>query len=546
MEGIIDGLLIKQVDSVVDSGGTREMILLDLVTRDISLNAKTTSSDSAAAIQIALKGNHVNMTTSPREDGKTDTDLFVGMASATVEVFAEPKSVTGISLQDTSRFADCQDSLLARFGHVSVRNLRVSARKSDQGNRLHSTVLSVEGNSVPSIISVVSDIAHSWQPSIDRLGEMTPTPNSSAFLLYRIIEAAKQDGVTASYPTFMYESAYGLHVEDQRNIRRDAGWMMLARLRHWLNHVNLNIALYRPSDDTLRKLVVAELAKQDESFEGQEDWVLQQAFVQHVFGTKSKEGEAEEKGPSGKNYILLSIIALSMLYWDRSPLSQLPGASLVRLQTLTVGLHSEQASTGGKRTTTHQVMVALRNFDVDVNDCLVPSIQRILDVIDERQPQVKIPPPPRSAPAESKSQTAIVLDVHLLDTNLSVTASGLRSRLGIQSVHSTLSQKLGSSRAESATTNSQARQLTFSAGSTELLLSQLSDTAPDTKNPSERLMLAVRLSELRLLLDCHIAKDGKNLTSNVLLAIGHLDLDSKPQLRAFLAFAKDWKTQRYG
>lgn len=54
------------------------MILLDLVTRDISLNAKTTSSDSAAAIQIALKGNHVNMTTSPREDGKTDTDLFVG------------------------------------------------------------------------------------------------------------------------------------------------------------------------------------------------------------------------------------------------------------------------------------------------------------------------------------------------------------------------------------------------------------------------------------------------------------------------------------
>ncbi|ORX35037.1 hypothetical protein BD324DRAFT_652754 [Kockovaella imperatae] len=360
-----------------------------------------------------------------------------------------------------------------------------------------------------------------------------------ANLLYHIYRAAEESDITLTAPTFISETAYGLHVQDQRSIRRDLGWMLLAKLRHWYRLTGP--ASLGPSDvspEDMAREVVHGLALVEELADGENALILRQSFIQHAFGTiLPSQVNAEDKVELRSSTHTLHIGAMSLRHLGHTLKGQNAAPNLVRITSTSVGIHRTKPRQESRSAHT-RLLVAVKNSQIDVSDSLL-SLADSVKPLSELAAQSK--PSEADRPDASRN---LVCDLQVDEAQFLAAAAGLKTRITLNKHQSILTSRIDFNPGEDGPARHEQMLLIVDTSKAEMAVLQPQTDSTDGNEERDRMVISLGATDHRVVVENHIHFDSSRPKSvKVMMGLSHFEVDSRPQLRAFLAFAKDWKSE---
>jgi hypothetical protein len=542
-ERLLDALLIGQTDAVLEDKAGKVPFILDGTVPTIFVRATTSSYGTPVSIIDAIVSRmSVNMHKCPEEEASTSRiNLSSSLRHFQVTVSSLIYGGTDISLLDVD-----QPFSLPTNG---VPLLRISGDRQRMGYSVesgHQQIRAAGGVDISTVtpaFNLVVDTAQAWRDVVVNLPTTGQQQTHTSSLLHMILKRTSSPEVAAGMPAFASESAYGLHVEDQRNIRRDLGWWLISRLRHWLR---TNVAEgageglgSAPSKDTPESFVV-KLAFLDDLSGATEALVRQQHFIQLAFGPELAVPSVDKNAKAPSFGAFLTFDFVSLRHYGRLVGSDTVSGSVMRIEKASVGIHHNSVVREEMRIQQVRSLVAVNKLEVEIQNSFLSAAQHILAAIQAAPQQ-----PVRQESDEAKASFLLVLNAHLNQGDVSIVAGDMRLRTRISKAQNCFAHRR-IPQAENARTHvSVKNSVTATADLIEVILLALVDGQAGA-TPVERIVLSTKTERLRVASDTH-RSTSRTVERKVRLSVGlrTVELESRPQLKAFLMFAQDWKNRHY-
>ena len=550
-EAQLDALLVRHTDIVLDDSHKTGILKVDIRLFNIGLHMATTNStdEPLSALDMTVQGLNCTIQRIP-DDVTSSAALDITGSALNASLAIRPSTVEkgDISFADISHARESKDIGNAVL-RANVKCLQIGLLHSARHDHLRGKVETSDLDLVTPGVQLVLSMARIWGQAIDKAQNAMQSHSSSSRLLYAILQGAIAKEAISMQPPFAYESAYGLHVQDQRNIRRDTGWIMLSRLRHWHRlGVTSSSTTQRSSEDMLL-FVVSQLAEHDESVGENYDLIRQQEFIKHAFSIGSGLDSSEEvrtnrSTPSIGLFVTFGTVTLR--HFGRSVDTGVIAPSTVRISSASIGLQRSMVVRSQHPNLHLRLVTTVRSAHVEIQSGAFPSVQSLLkhmrdDVITHSESKSNVP-----AAKQVEVASVIVFDGHLDTASLSLLASGLRLRFAVSGNHTSVFHRMTRQEGNEELYGSDRRIVTLCSEIVELALLQHGDEYDVVKQSPDRLVVSTKAKGLRLINETS-GSDASSASSSfrLLASLRRLEFDSRPQLRAFYLFARDWQDRFY-
>lgn len=531
---MLDSLQISHTDALPGPNDNSGPLILDIAIPLGSIKAYTESSKiRGPLIDGTFRGLSADVTVQKQGDEST-VELNTTISTIAVTLWSQQASPVGVVVQNIP---------LGHFGapllRMTVEDVRVDLLHRGERMRLRTSAALIDTKIVTTAFAEIAHLARAWQVASRTLTLLSDGTTKPAILMYRLIEAAQTANVTSSQPGFVFESSYGLHVEDQRNVRRDLGWMIMARLRHWL--LTLPVSLDQPnlSMSQMCDYVTSEMSKVEDWSSGTEAFIRQQPFLKSAFGKEVEQISAEDPGATGKDKLLHVFVTLGLFnleHQGRTLESPDIVSSSIKLTTSSFGIQQSIGDRAESTASSTRVLVAVKSCDVEIQSSIFSALDPLLSLGDSD--------PASKADTSLANSIAVVVDMHLDSGSLTLIGGGLRVRAGLHQGEVSVVLRDGRS-GTTAKTRSSRKTVLASVDLVEVVLSQPIEVHSILASAGDRVVIMASASSVRAVLDHReSSRDGSIPSLRLAHSIQHLHFDSRPQLKAFYAFGQDWK-QRY-
>lgn len=514
-ERLLDALLIGQADSVLEAKTSKVPFVVDGSIPLIAIRASTSAEKPVSIVEASVSRLAWNVQKTPlEEDG---SGIAFTSHVGRLEVVAVSPKPTDISLLDVPQQAALSTSGIPLL-HLSGERLYVGFHQD--GARQIRACGTLDIQTVTPTIPLVAETAQAWEQAFAAVPSSVPGPSRSAKLLHSILRETSGSVSAAGMPAFASESAYALHVEDQRNIRRDLGWWLISRLRHWSRTgpraQRLDSEIADASSRLTPEAFIAQLAILDDVGGATEALVRQQHFIKHAFGPELEGPSATKTLHQTSAFVTAGI---TLRHHGRLLGSEAVGTSFVRLEKASLGVNTSSA----KDVQQLRLLVAVQELSVEIQNSFLSASRHILSAVQAA---------PAKQPKPSTEAQAFLIETHIGNGDLSVIAGGLRLRVGLVKAQHSLTV-----RPRRADGRISKMSSTAAADLIEVSLLALLDGG------TERVALSAKLNRLRAGVEAQCTLPERVLR----LTIGaqSIEFDSRPQLKAFLAFAQEWKDRHY-
>ncbi|WWC57636.1 uncharacterized protein I303_100168 [Kwoniella dejecticola CBS 10117] len=388
------------------------------------------------------------------------------------------------------------------------------------------------------ILSAAIDLGHAmllpWQQAYLRVNGAKSQATTDAQVLFTILQKAMQNGYDSYMPAFAYERAYGLHVQDFRNIRTQTGWWILARFRDWYRRIPANQDIDDSIPlDRIADFVVQNLCRVEETVNGAENIIREQHFIQSVFGQQVADNASHKATEKAMDLIL---------YFDKLRISH-HGLALSSKRLSSSNIVISKASFGGSQATGKteqrplaqmQLVSAVQEIKTDITDGILGLARSSLEYMPEIGVESSADKP------VPKEQNAVVigdLQIGLIDLN--VRGGGLRCHLGSSQLHITGLSKKSLRGPLPRAQQSSKETLTANCENIGLSLLQVEDPSDLM---ADRTIVSLQAEGLATFMDRnHDTRKIAGPEVKLVVGLKTLNFDSRPQLRAFYAFVQTWK-----
>ena len=494
---------------------------LDVIVQDLdfTLQKSSVGETSSAALDISGSAINAHLAITPLTMKKGD-----------------------ISLGDVShdfQSKDGDDAVLRANAH----RLQIGLLHNDRHNHLRGNVEAIDLDLVTPAVQLILCMAQIWVQAIGKAQIATQSYASSGSLLYAILQGAIAKEAISTQPPFAYESAYGLHVQDQRNIRRDLGWIMLSRLRHWHRLGVTSVSTFQPTTEDMLLYVVSQLAERDETVGANHDLVRQQEFIKYAFAIGSGTDNVRTNSPSVGVFVTFG--SATLRHFGRLVDTGTIAPSTFRISSASIGFQRSIVIRSERPNLHLRLVTTVRSIDVEIQGGAFPSMQSLLEYLKKEvatQPGLTVP-----AAKQIDVASIIVFDGHMDTASLSLLASGLRLRVAVSGTHTSTFQRMfrqGGVDGVEESHDSERRIVTLCSDVIELaLLQHLDEHDVVINHSSDRTVISTRANGLRFLTET--TGSDKSSIIRLLASLRRLEFDSRPQLRAFYLFARDWQDRHY-
>ena len=495
--------------------------VLDLTTRGLSCRFQkiTDGPDSSAILDLAVAARAVSILGAPFSLDQADVPLK--------------------NIGDTAKIGGKENAVL----RVHVSGFLIEMRKKHQQRHFQAKTGSVDMQFLTPAGALVLGMARIWRTAFGTAQAKMHRRSSTAMLLYRIVQGAIAMGTTADQPPFVYESSYSLHVEDQRNIRRDPGWLLLARLRHWYRLGIPDLPIDILSGRKIGDFVVSQLAKYEDTIGGNDDLVRRQQFIKETFGHDIEPVLPDSLDARNENLDIFVIFdALSLCHFGRLLESGETAPSSMTIASASLGMQRSAVIRNQRPLTQNRIFTALRSIDVEIRSGAFSPFQSLLMHLNDdfnEEPAFE-----SYAQKEAEQASIYIFDGHLKQASVSVLASGLRIRFGVSGTHISVSQEKARGNGGIDAQILAQTAGTMSLDAIELAMLQPLDEHDLITHSVDRVLVSIRAAGLCLVFDSH-GSTKTSTTLRLLVGLNTLNFDSRPQLRAFCFFVRDWQDRHF-
>lgn len=539
----LDLMLAEHMDKAQASIAPKDptLIVVDVQTVRLQMDV-TAPSLSAVKINAVLRGISSSVfLTPPRQESAKLLDVVLATNAMALAISPDRLKTGQTSL------ADIEEDDVLRVGGSSVLQIRSAGLQiglhlaSEQHIRLKAVDIGIHAVTTAAAVSIA--LARSLEETVGRIAAArtnSPITLPRSALISSIIESAHMAGITNSHPQFVFERPYSLHVKDQRSIRQDPGWLMLCRLRHWLRRCDLVLSPSgKPAAETAM-YIVSEMARLEDAFCSDENLVIAQPFVHQALSAAGALPEVDEGNPSKNTNVFINLGTIILQHYGQTLETAAIAKSSFRLGSATVGLQQSHAWIDEQPIEHMRVLLAIKETSAELKDSLLPAIETLLTLGNDAH----MTPPPTLASSDGIAhQTMIVIiDVQVQDAEISILAGGLRLRLDTRHFHTAFARRQNGNDKNAAQRVTFHDAVTVSCEAVELGLLQPQDDLNLITNSADRIVTYLRVRGIRSSIDsrCLGVKDAA-VAIKVAFGVQSVDYESRPQLRAFLAFARDWQ-----
>jgi hypothetical protein len=300
----------------------------------------------------------------------------------------------------------------------------------------------------------VRDITQAWQEACTSLPSPSIQAKPAAFVITHAVRAAIAAGQTTTQPFYATWKQYALQNTDPRNVRRDDGWSLLARLRYWTQTLPSPPFEHIPD---MASYAITELGtilgREQRRIQGQEQQSAEYEELEEIESTEDDKIKEEQRIVDATEYIKkLPYIVAAFEYQPHAETSahttlldhtthifatialfhlEHQGKKLESDEIVSSSLNIVSASTGLQYLLGHKrfqftkrlrVINTVKAIDVIVQNSIFTAIEPLLSLIPE-------PAPPDHADGIDYSlQNVIIMDNQIERAELQVVAAGLRMK----------------------------------------------------------------------------------------------------------------------
>lgn len=387
------------------------------------------------------------------------------------------------------------------------------------------------------------DIAKIWETAAEQMPKSSDQPAPVAVILYQAVRAAVERDATLSQPAFAYESSYGLHVDDQRNIRRDLGWSILARVRHWLR--TLEMPEIQPTDN-LADYTIEHLASVEDWAGDSEGFIRQQTCMKIAFGEKLHSRSRDDPPISLDNsiHVFASIDVLHVEHLGKMLESDRVVTSSVRVLSASSGIQFLLAFKGPRQVKRIRAVNAVKAIEIEIQNSLFGAIEPLLRLAPASAAPEPVSPPNRQ---EGDEEQIVLVDNQIERAELVTIAAGLRLKGVLDRGSLNLFAK--SFKALDSTPTAESA---YVSATTMIHLIETSVTAvPDLPVGSAlapgQIVAVCRFKELGGMVTHETIEDIVSpVRLRVLASLEAYSLDVRPEMKALRDFIQSVRDQQYG
>lgn len=435
-------------------------------------------------------------------------------------------------------------------GHSSIAHIHIGPIKASFDKTVVQAITCGQGDAID--VKFVSHAVHTAQQTagvwLDTLKSMPPKPcrmHEGAALIINIVESLRPAGISTHLPQFAVESGYGLHVEDPRNIRRDLGWWLLARLRYWSGEIDLNRdeLVYDAQNVSCQAIgsIVDEIVKLEDISGATDELVKQQHFVRKAFDIPSAEPEDGDARPVRSTAIFAGMERISLRHMGHLLGTRTIAASEVTVGDLSLGLQATRASRNDRPVLQLRGLVSSKKIAVEMRDSMLPLMSHILELAPANRDEAPAAAQTESGatdPATSSSTAmTLVLDTRFDEIVIAASATDLKLETVLRGAHVAITHRDGAQAQEGYRHRSE--QITASLDHFGIVLRQHEPPTQTSREAKIHLVSSFALDGISSVAHMRRTDDADTIRATV--ALRSFSLDVRPQMRAFVVFVKNWK-----
>jgi hypothetical protein len=485
---------------------------------------------TGAAAKIAVTARDTNTSIMKSSTG---IEVTLGLGTAQAALLADVQTKDILQLPDRR---PRQNDSISPLGLIKLEDIQLVYAAHEPDTYMRCDMGNIDIQVVTALHAAVRELQDSpFVKAAKKFKTSTPGMVSEVNLLYQIVQAAEINRAGNSLPAFAYESAYGLHVDDQRNIRRDPGWCMLSNMRQWYRALALPPSPQSLSQQAICAIIIERLAQFDDNTGADEALVRTQHFMESISPKDSVNGQRRtDNAHESKKIALFANVSLFRLqHFDRSVETQKVEPNLLVIEGMTAGWELSTGRRDASAGDRHRAVLALRSIQGDVRSSILPLALAVSrGKLPTASPNVS--DTPSSGPVKD---SIITVDVQIESSAFSIYAGDLCLRSVTKHTQATLSMQMG---------NSRDRQMiptrgTLSSDGAEASVLQQSGS-PDTSGQMvDRVVSSFRVEEMQALVqEATTSAVGPSKRWKAILGCKEIAVETKPHLRTLWMFMKSW------
>ena len=436
-------------------------------------------------------------------------------------------------------------------------------------SRSRHTVITVQLNMfntgiVTPAFESIRDIAQVWQAACSALPLSADQVNPIAFVICDAIQSAIAADQTGSQPLYMTPTGYALQENDPVNVRREGGWVLLARLRYWTQ-----ILPQQPVDRTMdmTSYAVMELGKieardldkggskdldgnqgvdefegegleqskeekrtEEEKIEKATEYVREHSFMKIAFGYEDQpDPTAHTTLLDHTTHVFANLDLLHLEHQGKMLESDQIVSSSLNIMSASTGL---QYLVGYKRSRPIKrirLVNTVKAIDVVLQNSIFNAIEPLLSLV----------PAPRPADnnhaekIDADSRTILVMDNQIERAELQLIAAGLRIKGLLDQGSLNVNHESGTGLEVNETPISSQTASTMMVSSMETVVSVVKERVHSTSSMPTGVVATWETKDFGGMAS-HVAYQEPSFPDEVkvLLSLRRFDLDIRPQMKA--------------
>jgi hypothetical protein len=372
----------------------------------------------------------------------------------------------------------------------------------------------------------IRDLVRVWQDASTSLPASSDEPEPVAVVIYNAIRAAVNEDQTLSQPAFAYESSYGLHVDDYRNIRRDLGWTMLSRIRHWLNILPEPVTK-APND--IASYTIAELSKIEDWASGSDDFIRQQAFLKIAFGSDIHPDPSDRTALLDRTFHVFAKIDIFQLkHWGKMLESDQIVASSLSIVSASTGLQYTLAHKGSRPIQRIRAINTVKSIELVLQNSIFGAVQPLLSLMPTAQAVDESDPN-----SDTETQDIVLVDNQVERAELELIAAGLSMKGVLDRGSVNLFRETGGCSTSRQADSASKTVVTTMIHSVETSLSVGEDRAQSASSMPAGIVATWGSKEFGGMISFTGHRGARNLDRlKLLLTLKHFSLDIRPEMKA--------------
>lgn len=541
----LDQLLTYQVDSLLKNGLPRnpKLFVINAPLAELRLVAGPSYSHPDSVTRVSINSSSSRVLSTPIVDStKSILEATVGVGALTLTAYRNGAPAGSLALSDIPDVpvpAEPKHNKLLPYTCARALDLGVTVHQEPESLTIQSKVTALEVHSATPGVPVISNILDIWMPVIKSLPK-SPEKNTAEALLYDILTQAITTSTSLSLPSFMYEASYGLHLDDQRNIRRDVGWGAIQRLRYWMRQMDqqgqFQPNVIRPSGPSMAKTIVMDLAKVDDGFGQTVETVANIPFLTKVLSKDLQAAGCAPPPTPNQIGVYVRLERGEVRHYGRQLQTDNIAWSMIKIEAASVAYANLKTYVENLPLSNVRSVISVRNIEFDLKDSSFAANEAIIRHIDAHRKEIK----ELKVVEAVEGASTVVIDVHLDRFKSGLTFGGMRGETSLDHGQVAVTLERRCSNANNCTLELEQRTCIFNCAALESVLAKCPDDPRDESAPVPIITAALRGIKAGMATNFN-SQDHLLSFQRVLVGLESLDFDSRPQLKHFYEFVQDWR-----